>query len=330
MDQAIVPADKTTLEPVYDSTRQWLRAEVNGVEMYTRQEDGWCGMSVRGLARACGADESSIRQALGLRGGEAPKWAQTFEPKCIRVAGYGSDNHIVAVKYTTCVRFLTHFAPKKQEAMATLAGFAAMGLQTFIHRETNYQTAGAFRDPAVIAGLYHQALQENNTLRLMTQQARESAESMCDIAKTAIADKERVCGRALADEDLAHRSLIGPGLRTMLIACQEAELPFGDRRLYTLLRDEGYLSKRKDSWHIPTQKGRNTGAFKVVTRDVQIKGRPQQKATTLVTNEGVEWLKKRYGNRNELKEIDVQQRRRLEGLSQRAGLSLEDKGQNSD
>jgi len=330
MDHPIIPAQKTSLEPSFDSSRQWLRAEVNGVEMYTRQEDGWCGMSVRGLARACGADESSIRQALGLRGGEAPKWAQTFEPKCIRVAGYGSENHIVAVKYTTCVRFLTHFATKKQEAMDTLAGFAAMGLRDFIHRATNYQASGAFRDPVVIAGLYYQALQENDNLRLMASQARDSAEAMCDIAKTAIADNERLSGRALLDEDLKHRSLIGPGLRVMLAACLEAELPCGDRKLYEVLREEGYLSKKKDSWNLPTKKGWKTGAFKVVSRDVQISGRPQQKTTTLVTNEGVEWLKKRYGNRSDLKTIDVQQRRRLEGLSQRAGLSLEDKGENAE
>ena len=310
---------------VFDPSRQWLRAEVNGVEFYTRQEDGWCGMSVRGLARACGADESSVRQALGLRGGKPPNWTQSFEPKCIRVAGYGSENHIVAVKYTTCAAFLAHFARKKQAALDTLAGFAAMGLQSFIHKSTNYQAEGAFRDPVVLGGLYYQALQENETLRISEKQAREATEAMCDIAKSVIVENERLVGRALIDEDLKGRSLLGPGRRTMLTASLEAELPFGDLKLYELLREEGYLRKGKEAKNLPTKKGWETGAFKVVTRDVNIGGRPQSKATTLVTDAGVEWLKEKYGNSTEHSQINIQQRQRLEGLSERAGLSLEDK-----
>lgn len=310
----------------FDPSRDWLRAEVNGVEMYTRQDDGWCGMSVRGLARACGIDESSVRQALGMRKGvKTPKWAATLEPQCIRISGYGNENHIVAVKYTTCVRFLTHFAAKKQAAMDTLAGFAAIGLQAFIHQATNYQLQNAFRDPVVIGGLYYQALQENETLRISERQAREATEAMCDIAKDAIAENERLSGRALADHDLQHRSLLGPGLRTMLTACVEAELPFGDVTAYELLREEGYLSRSKDHWNLPTRKGFKTGAFKVVTREVEIGGRPQSKSTALVTDKGVTWLKNRYADRTDRKTIDVPRRRRLEGISQRAGLSLEDK-----
>lgn len=318
-------ATVTALQPEYDTSRQWLRAETNGVEMYTRQEDGWCGMSVRGLARACGADESSIRQALGLRGGTPPKWAQTFEPQCIRVAGYGSENHIVAVKETTCVRFLVHFARRKTEAMDTLAGFAAMGLRRFIHDATNYQAEGAFRDPVVIAGLYHQALQENDDLRRSERQAREAADKLCDIAKSAIADNETLKGRALMDEDLKNRTLMSPGLRILGAAVQEAELPMGDRALYKVLREEGFLSRRKDTWNYPTKKGRETGAFKLISRDVEIGGRPQKKMTTLVTDEGVEWLRNKYGGRTDLKEINLPQRQRIESISQRAGLSLESK-----
>ena len=41
-----------------------LRTENNGVEFFTVTETGECGMSQRGLARACGKDEKTIRNLL--------------------------------------------------------------------------------------------------------------------------------------------------------------------------------------------------------------------------------------------------------------------------
>jgi len=112
------------------------------IEFFTRVSDGISGMSIRGLALACGVDESSMRQVLNLRGKEQPKWAKSIDIKWIEPAGQISKNggECRIVHADTCAEIIEHYAfDNRVQAQNTLRSFLTLGIHTFIQKITGWK-----------------------------------------------------------------------------------------------------------------------------------------------------------------------------------------------
>ncbi len=72
-------------------------------------------------------------------------------------------------------------------------------------------------------------------------------------------------------------------------------LDIGQKRLFKLLRDEGYLIKRKgDDYNSPTQTAMDLDLFKIKFSVVEINGEPTIRKTSMVTGNGILYFINKY------------------------------------
>ncbi len=127
-----------------------IRTEENGIEYYTVAATGKSGMSQRGLARACGVDEKSIRVlAKELRNKPLSKPLEPFVGKDLKltknliVTGKQGKPAIgkpaIVYKASFCSAVIKHYAYKgseKAQEIDLLTG--KIGLSHFIQTKTEW------------------------------------------------------------------------------------------------------------------------------------------------------------------------------------------------
>jgi hypothetical protein len=125
-----------------------LRTEENGIEYFTVQETGECGMSQRGLARACGKDHRTIKNLTNNLGNKSlGKRLNSFSGKDLSLGNvFGKKNGKVTLIYRSdfCATAIKYYALKGSEkAQEILDEFLEIGLTHFIHSKTGYADKAA-------------------------------------------------------------------------------------------------------------------------------------------------------------------------------------------
>lgn len=121
-----------------------LKANKDGIEFYTIQSTGESGMSMSGLAKACGVTHQSI--SLLVKGLARKSPSDILEPFACKsledfvLASNSSFNNVTILKDIFCGAVLTHYAKAGRiEAANNVCRFAAAGIRTFIHSQTGWK-----------------------------------------------------------------------------------------------------------------------------------------------------------------------------------------------
>jgi phage antirepressor YoqD-like protein len=121
-----------------------LKADKDGIEFYTLAATGESGMSITGLARACGVTQQSI--SLLIKGLTSKSPSEVLEPfagkpfEDLALTSNSSFHNVTILKDTFCASVMTHYAKSgKVEAATNVCAFAAAGIRGFIHSFTGWQ-----------------------------------------------------------------------------------------------------------------------------------------------------------------------------------------------
>lgn len=125
-----------------------LRTEENGVEYFTVVETGESGMSQRGLARACGVDENTIRYLVksitsnNLRNKSTQKRFKRFVGEDLSLRNKIPNKNGGAIKALNakfCFAVIKHYAVEGYDtAEITLDSVGEIGITAFIHQKTGH------------------------------------------------------------------------------------------------------------------------------------------------------------------------------------------------
>jgi|GEM_PF-2451561 len=121
---------------------EFLRSEINGVEYFTVVATGASFMSQRGIARACGVSEGSIRKLLDvLRVKKVSRSLEPFAGKALDLRTKISKNggKINAWPSDFCAAVIQHYAFEgREKAQDVLSATANIGLTSYIQSQTGW------------------------------------------------------------------------------------------------------------------------------------------------------------------------------------------------
>lgn len=76
---------------------------------------------------------------------------------------------------------------------------------------------------------------------------------------------------------------------------QQNGVPYGEKTLFSKLREDGFLCSSKNMWNLPTQRAVKLGLFKVVYfNHKKADGSHLSRGTTKVTHHGLQWIIRHY------------------------------------
>ncbi|KOR27415.1 hypothetical protein TI03_06955, partial [Achromatium sp. WMS1] len=131
----------------------WLQKAINGIEYWVYILTGLCGISLRGLAKLCGVDHSTIlrvlRNAQKVKG-EVVHLRETelynllkdkdiFLEKVVHLSPSPQGGPVKIIVLEVCMIFIRYYAKKgKPQAIETLSLFSEFGAEQFIYIQTGY------------------------------------------------------------------------------------------------------------------------------------------------------------------------------------------------
>ncbi|KOR28030.1 hypothetical protein TI03_05645, partial [Achromatium sp. WMS1] len=131
----------------------WLQKAINGIEYWVYILTGICGINIRGLAKLCGVDHSTIREIIrnvqkaedNLGGLRAKELYNLLKEKIIFLENLGGLNPnlkggpVKIIVLEVCMIFIRYYAKKgKPQAIETLSLFSEFGAEQFIYIQTGY------------------------------------------------------------------------------------------------------------------------------------------------------------------------------------------------
>ncbi len=140
-----------------DSIPEFLRTEVNGIELFTNARSGESGMSQTGLARACGVSRQTIIKVEATLVTKAPsKRLEAFVGKALTLVTNATKNGKAVKVYRSafCAAVIKHYAKTHEKADEFDAAIGEIGLTSFIQSQTGwlpeqYKAAPAAHDRAL-------------------------------------------------------------------------------------------------------------------------------------------------------------------------------------
>jgi len=136
------------------SNLTFVAKDVDGIEFYVSTDGGQTGMSISGLARCCGVASSTLRGVLDSVGGGSTtieKLKPFADKTFIDLRGGGSENNAKIIPSELCATIITYYAfesknAKNDIAKETLSKFAAIGIDSWIKKLTNFTKDDALDD----------------------------------------------------------------------------------------------------------------------------------------------------------------------------------------
>lgn len=120
----------------------------DGIEFYVSEDGKKTGMSINGLSRCCGVDNSTISKMLPSQEGLAkrtPKWLETYVAEDFQLLAESTGVKIIPSK--VCARIITYYAYESKNAMndiakSTAEKFMSMGIDNWIKDLVGFEKVG--------------------------------------------------------------------------------------------------------------------------------------------------------------------------------------------
>ena len=142
-----------------------IRQVEDGVEFYTVEATGESGMSVRGLAKLCGVEHSTISRLISnLVRDTAPKRLKALVGNDLNLVREFSKNggKVTVIRSEACSLIIKHYAFEGSEiAEYSLERFTTSGINTWIQDITGWQR---LESPAIKTSVYIQRLDHKKHL----------------------------------------------------------------------------------------------------------------------------------------------------------------------
>ena len=118
-----------------------IRRIDNGVEFFTVESTGESGMSVSGLARLCGVDQSAVTKLTkSVMSKKAPKRLKAFEGKELTLMSSAAYKNVKIYTAEYCAGVVKHYAFEgREEAEFALEKFATDGINLWIQSITGWK-----------------------------------------------------------------------------------------------------------------------------------------------------------------------------------------------
>ncbi|MGF1488879.1 MAG: hypothetical protein ACFBSE_17480 [Prochloraceae cyanobacterium] len=123
-----------------------IRSEQSGVEYFTVQATGESGLSISGIARLCGVNQSSItRLTQDLMHKAASKWLESCVGKDLYLmqSYIKKGGEVKIIKAEVAAAIIRHYAIERkiETAILALSMFSDAGITIFIQQMTGWQPA---------------------------------------------------------------------------------------------------------------------------------------------------------------------------------------------
>ena len=151
-------------------------------------------------------------------------------------------------------------------------------------------------DPEILAGLLHELKHQREYNQKLIQTNNKLYKDNCEMY-------EDNCNMLKRIEELETQIEFESNLSKSenLISVNECSkiaqqngVPYGEKTLFSKLREDGFLCSSKNMWNLPTQRAVKLGLFKVVYYKPQKDGSHISRGTTKVTHHGLQWIIRHY------------------------------------
>lgn len=259
-----------------------LKANKDGIEFYTIQATGESGMSISGLARACGVTHPAILKLLhGLVTKSPSEILEPFVGETLEDLGLvtkSSLHNVTILKDTFCAAVITHYAKAgKVEAANNVCRFAAAGIRTFIHSQTGWK-------PQEPEHKLPTNFIESLELLIAAEKEKLALAAANKELQTSNSELSGIIEELTPKAQAADLLLKAKDNLTFQEAAQLLNIPgIGRNNLFKVLIELKYLI---DTAH-PYQKYIDQGIFTVIENTTAYGGARQQ---VLITQKGIQYL----------------------------------------
>jgi len=254
---------------------QIIKVEKNSIEYFTLTATGESGMSISGLARACGVDKSTMSRFLqGLLQSSPSEILEPFAgmtSKELTLLHNSVYHNATIIKDVVCAAILSHYASKgKIEAVKSVATFAAIGIRTYIQQITGYiQPQQAHLPQDYLSALKFLVAAEEEK-QILTLKAAEQEQQIMELQPKA----------KVYEQVMSSSNYLSMGEVAKIINLKN----MGRNKLFKFLKVKNILQADNQ----PYQQYVNAGYFKAIMKSTYILG--VSYPVTVVSPKGVEFI----------------------------------------